>query len=169
MGTVKMWNCKKHGLSVLEETADAFCARRYEESLDGKHDASFSSCANCERGIFLFEQGKHRTGAATGTEQKGEANMATITKKCRTHGEYETNRSNGVCPACKGVKKAAPAAPKKKEGADIALRTPHSALRTPHSALSVSVSLDLAQYPKLRERLIMIGLQTMLEELEAKA
>lgn len=106
----KTWTCKKYGVTMLAAAAEAFCARRHAEATknDGHKSVEFEHCRECLRGAALHDLGLDKKpkgetipGEIETIRAKGETNMATIKKKCRTHGEYETARTNGRCPKCK--------------------------------------------------------------------
>lgn len=179
---IKMWTCKKYpSLSVMATNAAAFCARRFERS---KHETSvqaYSRCATCERGAAMYLLEKHKAGGETKQRKdapiraKGGTKVApekTFTKKCETHGEYVTSRSNGACQKCKEAKdQGGTTKPVKKSQGRIApppsVPAPLSGSEAGGGALSVSI--DLARFPRLHSRLITVGLNTMLAELETKA
>jgi hypothetical protein len=103
---VRMFHCKKYGVSMLADKADETCAKRFEISLDDKnfiHD--FAKCRTCKRGAIMYELGKHKEKTEPKSTQ-GETTMATRTfkKQCPTHGEFVTTGPRGNCPQCKEAK-----------------------------------------------------------------
>ncbi len=193
-----MFTCSKYRVNMLAEKADANCARRFETSLDEHstiHD--FDKCRTCNRGAIMYELGKHKTDAGPDRREKNPAKAETIPgkietiqakgetimgtertfkKNCSMHGEFISTGPRGICPACKEAKEA-------NAGTTKALkvrRKSASLVSHPSSVPAVlsgsepgggalPISIDLARFPKLHSRLITVGLNAMLAELETKA
>ncbi len=194
---IKMFACSKYRVNMLAEKADETCARRFETSLDEHstiHD--FDKCRTCDRGAIMYELGKHKKKPAavsrggaeaaekSGTERpkaetiqaKGETIMGTertFRKNCETHGEFISTGPRGACPECKKTKEQDQPGKKSNGSSRRVPASPRQDLpvlsgsQTGGGALPISI--DLARFPKLHSRLITVGLNAMLAELETKA
>lgn len=97
----------------------------------------------------------------------------TFKKVCETHGEYITTGPRGACPDCKKAKDqdqpGTAKALKVRRSSPGAVEAPPLLSGSQMGGGALPISIDLARFPKLHSRLITVGLNTMLAELETKA
>ncbi len=107
---------------------------------------------------------------------QGETNMGTeriFRKKCETHGEFLATGPRGACPDCKKAKDqdqpGKTKALKVRRSSPGAVEAPALLSGSQMGGGALPISIDLARFPKLHSRLITVGLNAMLAELEMKA
>ncbi len=192
LDNLKMFTCKKYRTSMLASKADATCAKRFDAARrDSSWDhnvSGFDKCLTCLRGAAMYELGKHkadekRPAPTRGDEvptitihEEGETNME-YHKSCTEHGPFTVGGPRGGCPKCKEAKlqKAGTAkarGTRRKATTEIVPRISSPLVDSPSplpGGGAVSISIDLARFPKLHGRLISLGINTILAEMEIKA